>query len=44
MCTNFLLEMSYDLLLDVAAIEESVLGVNVNWDLKMMSSIGWCNL
>ena len=34
----------YDLFLGVSAIESSVLGNNVNWNLKMMPAIERCSL
>ena len=34
----------YDLLLGMSAIERSVLGGNVNWDLRMMSATERCPL
>ena len=45
MYTNFLQNMSFfDLLLGVSAIELSVVGSNVYWDLKPMSVMEKCLL
>ena len=44
LCKFLARKVLYDLLLDVSAIERSVLEDNVSWDLKMTSAIERCPL